>query len=263
MSKLTLDELLALQLMGCDSKSIIRNDISLRNMLNTVNGKMAIDKAISILRRQKSLGIETIAFGERRFPQQLKAIGVDCPPLIYFLGNVELLSKKDVVAIIGARSATRMGNLAAYRLGAYFGKMKIVVLSGLALGCDTSAHEGCLAVNGDTIAVVATGLDLTHPKENVLLQKRILASGGLLISEQPLAVKANPRRLVSRNRLQAALSQEVIVAECSVQSGTMYTVRFAVEYGKTVRVYDLGRFGLEASGNEEIIKSGLGQPIKI
>jgi len=90
---------------------------------------------------------------------------------------------------------------------------------------------------GKTIAVVATGLDRIHPKQNVDLQERILASDGLILSEQPLGIKANPTRLIARNRLQAALADTVIVVECPIHSGTMHTVEFARKYGKTIRTY--------------------------
>ena len=129
------------------------------------------------------------------------------------------------------------------------------------MGCDTAAHQGCLAAQGETLAIVATGLDLTHPKENRLLQERILDRGGLLLSEQPIGVKANPTRLIARNRLQAALSQEVVVAQCPVRSGTMHTVRFARKYGKRIYAARFNRFDENSSGNEFLIEAGWAQPL--
>ena len=105
----------------------------------------------------------------------------------------------------------------------YIDKVESVIsmqeeVSGLAIGCDKAAHEGCLDAGGQTIAIVASGLNIVHPKENAPLQQRILENGGLILSEQPFGVKANPTRLVARNRLQAALSNTVILAECPQQS---------------------------------------------
>ena len=197
-----------------------------------------------------------------RFPHALKAIGDDCPETIYALGNISLLESEEMVAVIGSRKASRKGNSAAYALGAKFAKEGKVIVSGLALGCDTSAHRGCLSVDGKTIAIVATGLDLTHPRENVPLQEEILRKGGLILSEQPLGTKANPTRLVARNRLQAALSQVVIVAECPEHSGTMHTVRFAQKYGKQVgAVHFKGRNEMN-SGNSFIVEQGIGEYIE-
>jgi DNA processing protein len=115
-----------------------------------------------------------------------------------------------------------------------------------------------MAGGAGTIAIVATGLDLVHPKENIPLQEEILRKGGLILSEQPLGVKANPTRLVARNRLQAALSDEVVVAECPVHSGTMHTVRHAQKYRKTIKAAMFPYNKEENSGNSYIINTGIG-----
>ena len=205
--------------------------------------------------------IITIKKDDELFPEAFRAIGDDCHSQIYVMGNVNLLKETKYVAIIGARKATRAGNSKAYELGATYGRQGAVVVSGLALGCDASAHLGCLAAKGKTIAIVATGLDLVHPRENEPLQRQILNNGGLILSEQPLGTKANPSRLVARNRLQAALSSDVIVAECPEHSGTMHTVRFAQKYGKKVKAAIFKTVTEENSGNRFIISSGIGEGI--
>lgn len=205
--------------------------------------------------------IITINKEDEFFPEAFKAIGEDCHERIYAMGNLDLLKREHMVAIIGSRKATRTGNSKAYDLGISYAKKGYVVVSGLALGCDASAHRGCMAADGGTIAIVATGLNLVHPRENIPLQEEILRKGGLILSEQPLGVKANPTRLVSRNRLQAALSEEVIVAECPKHSGTMHTVRFAQKYGKKVKAARLPYDKEENSGNKYIIDTGIGEGI--
>ena len=205
--------------------------------------------------------IITINKEDEFFPEAFKAIGEDCPERIYAMGNLDLLKREHMVAIIGSRKATRTGNSKAYDLGISYAKKGYVVVSGLALGCDASAHRGCMAADGGTIAIVAPGLNLVHPRENIPLQEEILRKGGLILSEQPLGVKANPTRLVSRNRLQAALSEEVIVAECPKHSGTMHTVRFAQKYGKKVKAARLPYDKEENSGNKYIIDTGIGEGI--
>lgn len=205
--------------------------------------------------------IITINKEDEFFPEAFKAIGEDCPERIYAMGNLDLLKREHMVAIIGSRKAARTGNSKAYDLGISYAKKGYVVVSGLALGCDASAHRGCMAADGGTIAIVATGLNLVHPRENIPLQEEILRKGGLILSEQPLGVKANPTRLVSRNRLQAALSEEVIVAECPKHSGTMHTVRFAQKYGKKVKAARLPYDKEENSGNKYIIDTGIGEGI--
>ena len=205
--------------------------------------------------------IITINKNDELFPESFRTIGEECPEKIYAMGNLDLLKSEHMVAIIGSRKATRAGNSKAYELGLNYAKKSYVVVSGLALGCDAAAHRGCMAGNGGTIAIVATGLDIVHPYENIPLQEEILRNGGLILSEQPLGTKANPTRLVARNRLQAALSEEVVVAECPVHSGTMHTVRFAQKYGKVIKAANFPYDKEENSGNKYIITTGIGTGI--
>ena len=205
--------------------------------------------------------IITINKEDELFPEAFKAIGEDCPERIYAMGNLDLLKRERMVAIIGSCKATRTGNSKAYDLGASYAKKGYVVVSGLALGCDASAHRGCMAADGGTIVIAATGLNLVHPHENIPLQVEILRKGGLILSEQPLGVKANPTLLVARDRLQAALSEEVVVAEYPEHSGTMHTVRFAQKYGKKVKAVRLPYDKEENSGNKYIIDTGIGEGI--
>lgn len=173
---------------------------------------------------------------------------------------MDLLDRK-AVAIVGARKAGEKGCHIAYNCAVECAKNGEVVISGMALGCDTAAHQGCLSVNGKTIAIVASGLDITHPKENKPLQDRILQNEGLLLSEQVIGVKANPTRLIARNRLQAALCQKLIVAECPIHSGTMHTVRFAQKYEKKIYAGQFTHYNQGNSGNEYLLKNKIALPI--
>lgn len=199
------------------------------------------------------MNVVVIEKGDSRYPAEFMAIGDDAPERIYALGNVDLLSRMHKIAIVGSRKASREGLSSAYSLGAKYARQGTVVVSGLALGCDAAAHRGCLDAGGETIAIVATGLNLVHPKENIPLQEQILLRGGLIISEQPIGTKANPTRLVARNRLQAALSERVIVAECPMHSGTMHTVGFAKKYGKLVTAVRYSRPNDFNTGNAQIL----------
>lgn len=204
--------------------------------------------------------IQTIPYHHPLFPDLLKEIGNDCPSQIYLSGNTELLTRKKTVAIIGSRKSDKQGNEMAYKLGVYYAEKGYVVISGLALGCDSAAHRGCLSVNGETIAIVASGLDLTHPKENKDLQKEILLKGGLLLSEQPVGIKANPTKLIARNRLQAGLSELIIVVQCPLHSGTMHTVYFAKQYKKRIMAVTFPYWNELNSGNKELIEAEIAKP---
>lgn len=207
--------------------------------------------------------ITTITKNDQQYPAELKAIGSDAPAILYAMGNLDLLNSDNRVAIIGARKADRKGYDAAYCLGRQYAEAGYIIVSGLALGCDTAAHRGCIDAGGRTIAIVATGLDRVHPIENTTLQEDILRTGGLILSEQPLGTKANPTRLVARNRLQAALSKQIIVTQCPERSGSLYTVNFAHKYGKEVLAVDFGYVNAANAGNRELIESGRAERIKI
>ena len=187
-----------------------------------------------------------------------KQIGDECPKQLFALGNTSILEELNnfvKVAIIGARNADIEGIGVAYDLGKQLNNT--IVISGLAKGIDTAAHVGCLYRRGITIAVVGTGLNHVCPKENIPLQKRILANNGLILSEQSPKVKASPRTLIARTRLQVALADKVYVIECEKESGTMHAVNFALKYGKPIYVLDCNW-----SGNRYLIDMGLAAPFK-
>ena len=217
-----------------------------------------IDKAESVISMQEEQDVTTLTFQDECFPLQLKRIGNDCPPMIHCKGDLSLLAPDaNRIAVIGARAASSAGLEKAYNLGRRFAEEGYIIVSGLALGCDKAAHEGSLDAGGQTIAIVASGLNIVHPKENTTLQQRILESDGLILSEQPFGVKANPTRLVARNRLQAAISDTVILAECPEHSGSMHTMRFARKYHKRCLVASYPEYNEKNAGNELLINLNL------
>lgn len=263
MSKLNIDEVMALQMMGLSTQQIMRTNLEAFDRLYAEYPELEeyIDKANNILDRQESMGIFSISCQDDDFPSRLLAIGEDSPAVIHCKGNLDLLNCEKAVAIIGARAADKEGNGKAYQLGKEYAENGYVVISGLALGCDASAHRGCLDAHGSTIAIVASGLDITHPRENKPLQDAILAANGLLLSEQVIGVKANPTRLVARNRMQAALSEAVILAQCPAQSGSLHTMRFARKYHKQSLAATFPRRTDENAGNYLLLDDNLAQPV--
>ncbi len=256
------EEILCLQLMGLKSSVILNADVDYFDSLYEQTPEMDrfLDKAESLLQRQSSAGVTSLTHHDSRFPDSLRAIGDDCPPMVYRLGTTDLIHRENLTAIIGARQCDRRGFDVAYRLGCDYAKRNHVVVSGLALGCDTAAHTGCLDARGETIAIVGSGLDITHPHESKPLQTRILIDVGLLLSEQPFVLKYKPSRLVARNRLQAALSQTVIVAQCPESSGTMHTVRFAQKYDKCLLAAPYHVYTEKSSGNRLLLSQSLAVP---
>lgn len=221
--------------------------------------EVLLARAQRILSAQRNAGVGTISCFDVDYPKSLMEI-CDFPPLIHYLGDSSLFSKLNQVAVVGARNADRQGCEAAWKLGYEFGKDHIVV-SGLAAGCDTAAHRGCLEAGGRTVAVVATGLDTVFPHENEDLQKDILRSGGAVLSEQLFGAEAKPKYLVARNRLQAALANTVIVAQCPERSGTLHTVKFAQRYHKDVKAWRFTVRNEANAGNFALIGSGVASSI--
>lgn len=263
MNKLHIDEVMALQMLGFPVHEILNTDLATFDRLYDELPELEkyIDKANEIIDHQESLNVFTISCHDTNFPKRFLSIGRDCPPLIFCKGNLEILKNDKAVAIIGARMADREGKAKAYQLGKKYAEDNYVVISGMAVGCDTSAHQGCLDVNGSTIAIVGNGLDNTSPRENKLLENQILAKGGLLMSEQIIGIKANPSRLVARNRLQAALAKAVILAQCPAKSGSLYTMRFARKYGRKCFVAIFPMRNEANAGNYILLDNGLAQPV--
>jgi DNA processing protein len=159
------------------------------------------------------------------------------------------------VAIVGSRRSTLYGRTVAKRLGAELAQRGFCVVSGLARGIDTAAHEGALEAGGKTVAVLGTGLDIVYPPENLGLWRRVAASGAVL-SEFPFARAAAPYSFAMRNRIVAGLSAAVVVVESDVDGGAMITARFAGEQGRMLLVVP-GRIDQPTSaGCHQLLRDG-------
>ena len=121
-------------------------------------------------------------------------------------------------------------------MGYFYAKEGFVIVSGLANGCDTAGHIGCLKANGKTVATLPCGLDKCYPNDNNDLADEIVKNGGCLISEYKIGTNPSSENFIERDRLQAALSLGVLVVECAVECGTMHTVGFAESYNKKIAV---------------------------
>lgn len=255
-NKLTIEEIQCLQWYGNTPEQIRSTDLVAFDALYAQHQRQFdawLVKAERLFDKEYELGVKVISIQDETYPKQFLEIDNDAPPLIHLLGNHDLIERTDSVAIIGARAADRKGLEVAFLLGSKFASEGKVIVSGLALGCDKVAHEGCLSVDGKTIAVVASGLDISHPSENKPLQARILEKGGLMLSEQHFGIKANPSRLVARNRLQAALSKSVVLAQCPERSGSMHTMRFARNYNKNCYAVEFPKYTEINGGNRLLI----------
>ena len=175
------------------------------------------------------------------------------PPYLWAKGCGEL--SKRSVSVIGSRNCSAYGKTVAYEIGKSLGKHDVQVVSGLAYGVDIMAHKGALSVNGSTVAVLGSGVLNCYPKAHLSVSNDVLAQG-LVISEYGLYGKPLKHHFPFRNRIISGLSQIVLVVEAKEKSGTMITVKYALDQGKTIMAVP-GRIDSELSkGTHRLIGEG-------
>ena len=180
------------------------------------------------------------------------------PPLALFVhGEVSLLSRAGV-AVVGARQCTSEGARQARRLCAELASAGVTIVSGLAQGIDAAAHQGCLDVQGATVAVLGHGLSHLYPASNRALSARIVKAGGLLVSEYPGSLPPRRHQFPERNRIISGLALGVIVAEASEKSGSLITARMALEQGRDVFAVPGPVQSLVSAGCHGLIQQGAG-----
>ena len=178
--------------------------------------------------------------GEGSWPAclaDLDEVGEGQPAVLHGLGRRELVEGVDpdrTVTIVGSRRSGTYGRGVARELGSGAAAAGILVVSGMALGCDSAAHEGALDAGGSTIAVLGGPADIPYPRSKEPLYRRILASGGAVVSEQASGAGVQPGFFPARNRIMAAFAGAVVIVEGSHRSGTSHTVRQAAKLGREV-----------------------------
>jgi DNA processing protein len=182
---------------------------------------------------ESDLGIELFSFFDSGYPSGFKDL-LNPPAVIWVRGK---LRDDNAVTIVGTRHPDPEGLNIARRAALISVENNFSVISGLALGIDAAAHEGALEGNGHTVAIIACDIRFPTPVSHVNLAKEIIASGGALVTEQPLGTGTSPQSLVSRNRLQAAMGNGIFMPECGVPSGTLHTIKDALEMKRPLSVY--------------------------
>lgn len=157
------------------------------------------------------------------------------PNEVYGIGDSKLLTNR-LIAVVGSRETSKRGREMAKVVVKGLVDMGVVVVSGLAVGIDTCAHNAALENNGKTIAVLAHGLDMIYPKENKGLANGIVDKGGLLVSEYSIGVGVQKWQFLARNRLMVGLCDAVVIIEAQKNSGSTATAGFAGELGKELFV---------------------------
>ncbi|MSU46715.1 MAG: DNA-protecting protein DprA [Lacunisphaera sp.] len=202
--------------------------------------------------RLAKAGATFITTRDEGYPKLLKEIH-DPPIGLYRKGSY--LFEQPCIAVVGSRRTTLYGQSVAKKLGVDLARLGFCVVSGLARGIDTAAHEGALSVGGKTAAVLGCGIDIVYPPENLDLYRRIVETGAVL-SEFPFGRKADKQSFPMRNRVVSGISEAVVIVESGVQSGAMITARFAGEQGRLIFAVP-GRIDQPTSnGCHQLIRDG-------
>ncbi len=209
------------------------------------------EKALEELEKLQTMGAFLLPHDSPLYPRSLAVLS-DAPPLITGKGQYSFL-EKPMIAIVGARNASLNGKHLASALAEGLGTAGYVVVSGLARGIDTAAHNGSLA--SGTIAVVAGGIDIVFPPENQGLYETLLEEGCIL-AEMALGQNPIARHFPRRNRVISGLSLGVIIVEAALRSGSLITARYANEQGREVFAVPGSPLDQRCRGTNSLLKQG-------
>ncbi len=203
------------------------------------------------IRTLEKSGGRFLVLGEMDYPESLAAIE-DAPPVLAVLGHLSLLHRQ-IVGIVGSRNASLNGRKMAQTLAQGLGEESFVIISGLARGIDTAAHQASL--KSGTIAVLAGGVDVVYPEENRALYEKIIEAG-CVVSDQPMGMEPQARLFPRRNRIISGLSLGVVVVEAAQKSGSLITARMALEQGREVFAVPGSPLDPRANGPNALIRQG-------
>lgn len=198
-------------------------------------------------------GIIPVTYYSENYPDLL--YNIEPSPLVLFCkGDISLLSSELAIGVVGSRKCSRYGLDMAETFGADLAENGVVVVSGLARGIDGSAHEGALKVNGKTIAVLASGVDVIYPPEHRALYEKIVETG-LVVSEYLPTSAPIAYRFPERNRIISGLSDGLLVVEAGEKSGALITLDEAIEQGKEIFILPSNVTSRTAKGSNEKLRS--------
>lgn len=247
------------------TKCIDTKFIRINKKISNNDFYLAIEKGHKIIDDSYEQSIKIISKFDDDFPVQLKVLlgnrDQDVSPLILnYKGNLQSILQKRSIAIVGTRNPTIEGEVAGQYYGKFFAEKGYNIVSGLALGCDTIAHQAALSVNGTTTAILAHGLHMISPKKHEQIAQEILNKGGLLLSEYFVGSPAFTTHFVERDRLQAGLSDATIVIQTGIKGGTMHAARTTMNNNKVLAAVKYKEPSIAMSenvvGNENLINKG-------
>ncbi|MBL4695093.1 DNA-protecting protein DprA [Candidatus Gracilibacteria bacterium] len=200
--------------------------------------------------------MQTSTISQKDYPSKLRNI-YNSPPQLHYRGNANLLSKT-CIAVVGTRKSTDYGQIMTEKIIEELSILDIAIVSGLASGIDTIAHQAAIKNGIPTIAVLGTGLDNIFPKENLKLSQQV----DLLVSEYAPGTPPLKHHFPQRNRIISGLSIATLIVEAPSRSGALITARFALEQGREIYVLPGDVYRPNSQGIIELMQSGAAYPIR-
>ncbi|WP_332061068.1 DNA-processing protein DprA [Bartonella sp. CB74] len=227
-------------------------ELSKKGGLTTSIRIATLEDAEKEMEKAERLGIRFVGIGEPDYPAFLKVTEAS-PPLIAIKGNFSVFQKPSI-GIVGSRNASAAGKKLTTQFAHFLGHADFTVISGLARGIDSIAHQASLLTG--TVAVMAGGIDHIYPPENKKLYEDIIANGGAIVSEMPISWKPRAIDFPRRNRIIAGLSLGLLVVEAAMRSGSLITARQATELGRLIFALPGSPLDPRSVGTNNLIKDG-------
>lgn len=226
------------------------NHIERFNQFHTPQGKEEFSKLLKTIEETTD---HILIRGEESYPSSLLPYE-DSPPILFIQGHIEVFDRPQI-AMVGSRNTSPHGAQIAYDFAHYFAENNYVVTSGLAIGIDAACHHGAIHC-GQTIAIIATGLDQCYPKENKTLWQDIVRTGGAIVTEFLPNTAPRKQYFPRRNRIISGLSLGTIVVEAGLNSGSLITAKSAIDQGKSVFAIPGHIYSQFHQGCHQLIRDG-------
>ncbi len=212
-----------------------------------------LEQTFAEVNKLKSLNGDFLTLWDNDYPKILKEI-YSPPVLLYYIGNLDLFNT-ECIGVVGTRMPSAYGKMITEKIVKELVINNITIVSGLARGIDSIAHNTTIANNGKTIAVIGSGLDVIYPPENKKIFNQICQSG-LVLSEYPLGTKPDPQNFPKRNRIISGISKGSLVIETKLNGGAMQTAHFALDQGREVFAVPGNIISPQSEGTNHLIQKG-------
>ena len=196
------------------------------SVLSKMNRECALEVAVKLYKKHQDHGIQQVSYLDDHYPQRLRHFE-DSPVCLFYQGDIEVLNKSRSISVVGTRDATMYGRQVADHVIQSLSDVDPLIISGLAYGIDSIAHQAAIHYGMKTIAILGNGLPKIYPSSNERLAKDIVRAGGAIVTQFPIGDKPDREHFPMRNKIVAYLSDATLVVESKASGGSMITANFA------------------------------------